>query len=65
MVKKVPFHQMRVVYEIPGMDQAQVQRDVVYRHAEGIDLKLDVYAPTGLGKKAKLPGVVFILRVVS
>jgi acetyl esterase/lipase len=60
VAKKLLFHQMRLVYEIPGMDQAHVQRDVVYRRAKGIDLKLDVYAPAKLDKKARLAGVVFI-----
>ncbi|MBV9789398.1 MAG: alpha/beta hydrolase [Chloroflexi bacterium] len=37
--------QMRIVYQVPGMEQIQAQRDLVYKQVEGQDLRLDVYLP--------------------
>jgi len=36
---------MRVVYEVPGMDQVEVRRNLVYHHAEGTPMAMDVYLP--------------------
>ncbi len=58
--ENVPGTQKRIVYSIPEMDRANVQRDLVYKSAEGTELKLDVYAPADVSKSARLPGVVFI-----
>lgn len=37
--------QKRVVYHVPGMEQIQARRDLVYKQADGRDLRLDVYHP--------------------
>jgi hypothetical protein len=35
----------RVVYQIPGMDEAQVRAGITYKTVEDGDLKVDVYLP--------------------
>lgn len=48
--KSPPFEEMirmRVVLRVPGMDAAEVRRDVVYRTAAGEPLHMDVYSPPG------------------
>jgi acetyl esterase/lipase len=48
--KNPPFEEMvrmRVVLRLPGMDAAQVRRDLVYRTAAGQPLHMDVYSPPG------------------
>ena len=51
MKKKTPsleeMVRMRIVLRVPGMDEAQVRRDVVYRTVAGQDLHMDVYSPPG------------------
>lgn len=49
-----------VVYRLPGMDDANVKRDVAYKTANGVELKMDVYYPAGMKSDARLPLVIFI-----
>ncbi len=49
-----------VVYRISGMDEVEVQRDLVYRRGEGVDLTMDVYVPPDLPEGERLAGVVFV-----
>ncbi len=51
--------QQRVVYTIPGMKKAKVQKDVTYKTVEDLELKLDVYYPADHAKSV-LPAVVLI-----
>jgi acetyl esterase/lipase len=57
-------YKMPLVYSVPGEDQAQVQRDIVYKSVEGsagkLDLKLDVYTPHGAKPADRYPAVVLI-----
>ena len=58
--ENMPVTQKRIVYSIPGMDRANVQRDLVYKSTDGGDLKLDVYVSPDAVESVRLPGVVFI-----
>ncbi len=49
-----------IVYAVPGMDQAAVQRDLTYKTDGAIEMKMDVYAPPGLDPAARRPAVIFI-----
>jgi acetyl esterase/lipase len=49
-----------VVYSVPGMDQAEVRKDITYRTAGETALKLDVYTPPGLGPAERKPAIVLI-----
>jgi len=50
-----------VVYAVPGMEGAEVRRDVVYHSLEdGTELTMDVYLPPGLAEGERRPGVVFV-----
>ena len=60
MNKDLPLHERRVVYQIPGMDNVEVQRDLIYKRVEGTELKMDVYTPPGLPNDTRVPGVLFI-----
>ena len=60
-----PFEQMmkmRVVYTLPGMETAVVQKNVVYKEAGDppAPLHLDVYAPASLEKNERRPAVIFV-----
>lgn len=46
-----------VVYAVPGMDQVQVRKDLVYKKSDDPNLKMDVYTPPG---EEKRPVVIFI-----
>jgi acetyl esterase/lipase/ketosteroid isomerase-like protein len=49
-----------VVYAVPGMDQVQVRKDLVYKKSDDPNLKMDVYTPPGLAAGEKRPAVIFI-----
>jgi acetyl esterase/lipase len=64
-----PFEQvykMPVVYSVPGEDQVQVRRDIVYKTAErpaaagNLELKLDVYTPRETKPGDRFAAVVLI-----
>jgi len=60
MSEEAAIHERPVVYQVPGMDQVEVQRDLTYRTVEGAELKLDVYSPSHPPDTGPHPGVVFI-----
>ncbi len=49
----------RVVYEIPGMDQAYVSRDHIYKKVGAQELMCDIYSPPDAGNQP-LPAVIFV-----
>lgn len=49
-----------VVYKLPGMEKAEVRRDVVYKTEGDVTLRLDLYLPPGTAEGARLPVVVFV-----
>jgi len=51
-----------VVYRVPGMAEVAVRKDVVYKKTDGVELKLDIYAPGSPGARGgvRLPAVVFV-----
>ncbi|MDQ3805702.1 MAG: hypothetical protein M3416_17970 [Acidobacteriota bacterium] len=49
-----------VVLTLPGMEKAEVRRDVVYKTEGGQQFKLDLYLPPNTPAGARLPVVVFI-----
>ncbi len=55
---------MPVVHRLPGMEQAKVRRDIVYKSADSangkVDLKLDVYAPASAKAGDRFPAVLLI-----
>jgi acetyl esterase/lipase len=51
---------MRVVYRVPGMDQVQVRRNLVYRTVGETRLELDVYSPSAAPSGARRPAVVLV-----
>src|SRR5262245_2546992 len=50
----------RVVYQIPDMDTATIQRDVEYRVTEAGALTMDLYYPPDSKSEARIPAVVFV-----
>ncbi|HWN99043.1 MAG TPA: hypothetical protein VNS63_07200 [Blastocatellia bacterium] len=50
----------RVVYQIPGMDDVRIQRDVEYRTTDAGDLTMDIYYPPDAKSGARKPAVVFV-----
>ncbi len=50
----------RIVYEVPGMDQVDTQKDLVYKRVDGEELKMDVYSPPPASSTSPLPAVLFI-----
>ncbi len=51
--------QQRVIYTIPGMKKAKVEKDIIYKTVEDLELKLDVYYPADHSKSV-LPAVILI-----
>jgi acetyl esterase/lipase len=49
-----------LVYKVPGMDAVEVRRDIVYKNAEGTELKMDIYLPPSLPPGARRPVIFFI-----
>lgn len=49
-----------VVYAIPGMEEAIVQKDITYKTIDGNELKLDVYYPSDYDGETRLPAVIFV-----
>lgn len=52
--------QRPIVYALPGMERAHVQKDLAYTHSLGETLHADVYAPEGAAARERLPAVIFI-----
>jgi len=50
----------RIVYSAPGMERIKARKDVVWKRVDGLELKLDVYAPPDGRPNKPLPAVVFI-----
>ncbi|HVT17306.1 MAG TPA: hypothetical protein VHQ90_14150 [Thermoanaerobaculia bacterium] len=50
----------RVVYTVPGMDEVEVLREIVYREVDGEGLPMDVYLPPRLRPDERRAGVVLI-----
>lgn len=49
-----------IVYSVPGMDKADVRRDIVYKQDAGAELKMDIAIPAGLAADERRPAVLFI-----
>jgi acetyl esterase/lipase len=49
-----------VVYAIPGMEEAIIQKDITYKTVGGNELKLDVYYPSDYDGETRLPAVIFV-----
>lgn len=49
----------RVVYSVPGMDHVTISRDLVYKTVDGLQLKFDVYRPSG-NSAPRRPAIVFV-----
>ncbi|MCI0486703.1 MAG: alpha/beta hydrolase [Blastocatellia bacterium] len=49
-----------IVYSVPGMDRVQVRKNVTYKTAGSVDLKMDIYSPPDLRREARLPAVIFL-----
>lgn len=60
MDRESSVYEKRAVYQLPGMENAQVYHDLVYKSVVGTGLKLDVYMPPDLPDDTRLPGVLFI-----
>lgn len=53
-------HERPIVYSVPGMDRAQVRKNVTYKTADSVELKMDVYSPPNLKQGTRLPAVIFL-----
>ena len=52
------FVNKRIVYQVPGMKNVRVKRNLVYKSARGRELQMDVYSPRS--SRRRLPAVLFI-----
>lgn len=50
----------RIVYSVPGMARVRVRKNLTYKRAAGVELKMDVYTPPGARRGARRPAVLFI-----
>lgn len=49
-----------LVYAVPGMEAAEVRRDITYKTTDGTDLKMDIAVPPALAADAHVPVIFFI-----
>lgn len=54
------FKSKRIVYAIPAMEDAVVQKDITYKTIDDRELKLDIYYPPDYDGEARLPAVLFV-----
>ena len=54
------FKSKRIVYTIPAMEDAIIQKDITYKVVDDRELKLDVYYPPDYEGEARLPAVLFV-----
>jgi len=52
------FVNKRIVYQVPGMRNVRVKRNIGYKSARGRELQMDVYSPPS--SRRRLPAVLFI-----
>ncbi len=52
--------QKSIVYEIPGMQQVKIRKDITYKSVEEQELKLDVYYPADFDQDLPLPALLFV-----
>lgn len=50
----------RVVYNLPGMKQASVQKNLTYKKVGDLQLQMDVYAPPKLRRNERRPAIIFV-----
>ena len=58
-----PLHDVtaqELVYQVPGMQQVTVRKDIPYKKADASELRLDLYYPPDFREGARRPAVVFI-----
>ena len=60
MTDPIPFAHRKLVYQLPGMDEIQVERDQTYKSVDGVELKFDIYRPPDANPGSSLPTVVFV-----
>jgi acetyl esterase/lipase len=51
---------MRVVYQLPHMEQVSVRKDITYKTVNGEDLKMDVYYPLTMQNMTSRPAVLLV-----
>jgi len=51
---------MRVVYQVPGMDEVVIQQNTEYRTVDDVPLVMDVYYPPGVASESRFPAVIFV-----
>jgi dienelactone hydrolase len=50
----------RIVYQVGGMRDVRVRRDIVYKRDAGAELKMNIHAPADLSGDARAPAVFFV-----
>ncbi len=53
-------NRMRVVYQLPHMEQVPVRKDIVYKTVDGQDLGMDVYYPPAIQSHTPRPAVLLV-----
>lgn len=52
--------QKQVLYSLPRMEQAVIQKDILYKTIDDIPLQIDIYTPPAASGASPLPAVIFI-----
>lgn len=50
----------KLIYDIDEKEEIKIKKDIVYKKVEGKDLLMDIYSPSNLESKEKLPVVIFV-----
>jgi acetyl esterase/lipase len=59
--KKLPLAKRPIVYQVEGMEEVEVRRDIVYKTLPNqTQLEMDVYLPDSIPKGVKVPAVILV-----
>lgn len=50
----------RIFYAVPGMERIRAQKDITYKRTANEELKMDVYRPRSVPRRARRPAILFI-----
>jgi acetyl esterase/lipase len=53
-------NQMRIVYQLPAMEQVLMRKDIVYKTVDGQSLTIDVYYPPNKYLDSAHPAIIFV-----
>lgn len=60
-IQNKPREKGAVVFEIPGIDNLIVKKDIPYQSVAGTSLNMDIYYPPNFDFNSKIPAIIIVL----